>query len=121
MLKIKDKSIYDKEVVEMIESYEKTTKEHPIKDEKSKELMNAVESCVETIDALVRAGIAFEDNKELCARIHLVMPVIGGMLSSECERYYTKQTSNEVDKLIDEAVDKLADDIIQLLNKIVEE
>lgn len=120
MLKIKDKSIYDKEVVKMIESYEKTTKEHPIKDEKSRELMNAVESCVETIDALVRAGIAFEDNKELCARIHLVMPVIGGMLSSECERY-TKQTSSEVDKLIDEAVDKLTDDIIQLLNKIVEE
>lgn len=120
MLKIKDKSIYDKAIVGMIESYEKTTKEHPIKDEKSRELMNAVESCVETIDALVRAGIAFEDNKELCARIHLVMPIIGGMLSSECERY-TEQTSSKVDKLIDEAVDKLTDDIIQLLNKIVEE
>lgn len=120
MLKIKDKSIYDKEVVEMIDNYEKIMKEHPIKDEMSRELMNAVESCVETADTLVRAGITCENNKELGARIHLVMTVIGGMISSECERY-TKQTSSEVDKLIDEAVDKLTDDIIQLLNKIVEE
>lgn len=120
MLKIKDKSIYDKEVVEMIDNYEKIMKEHPIKDETSRELMNAVESCVETIDTLVRAGITCENNKELGSRIHLVMTVIGGMLSSECERY-TKQTDSEIDKILDKAADKLADDIIKLLSKIVEE